>query len=340
MSVMNINNIKVSICVPIYGVENYIERCVRSLFVQTYENIEYVFVNDLTKDNSISILNKVLLDYPKRIPQVKIINHTSNRGLAASRNTAVENATGDYLLHVDSDDWIEPNTVDVCITDVKKGNYDLVFFNGTVYRNDYFEYMNVPMNTTKKDLLEDVLSFRVRHNIWGVFIRKDIYINNNIHAIEGCNMGEDFQVLPLLLYHSNKISSLGISLYNYDRRNVQSITSSFSEKNAKQNWRSIDYIYNFFATSDNKYMDFLEVYKLKTIFFQIKNCILYSSNYEYYNYVLNRLNNIDKKYWSKISILRRLVFHIKNRKLLLLYLIVLTKTNVIVKAIYPKCRKI
>ena len=75
-------NKKVSILVPVYGVEKYIERCVRSLFEQTYENIEYVFVDDCTKDKSIEILNSVLAEYPNRKKQAKILHHDKNRGLS------------------------------------------------------------------------------------------------------------------------------------------------------------------------------------------------------------------------------------------------------------------
>ena len=97
---------KVSILVPIYGVERFIERCARSLFEQTYPNIEYVFVNDCTADRSVEILKELVEDYPGRKDAVKIISHEKNRGLAAARNTALENATGVFICHVDSDDWV------------------------------------------------------------------------------------------------------------------------------------------------------------------------------------------------------------------------------------------
>ena len=91
---------RVSVCIPVYGVEKYIERCARSLFEQTMtDGIEFIFVNDCTKDNSIEILEKVLEEYPHRKEQVKIIHHEKNRGLVAARNTGLEHATGDYIIH-------------------------------------------------------------------------------------------------------------------------------------------------------------------------------------------------------------------------------------------------
>ena len=104
---------KISICVPIYGVEKYIRRCAISLFEQTYDNIEYVFVNDCSPDNSIYVLTETLKNYPYRQEQVKIVEQQKNRGLACARNKALESSTGDFVLHVDSDDYLEKNTVEV-----------------------------------------------------------------------------------------------------------------------------------------------------------------------------------------------------------------------------------
>ena len=106
---------KVSILVPIYNVELYIKRCIISLFEQTYNDIEFIFVNDCTKDKSIEILNSTLQQYPQRWEQVKIISHKTNKGLAAARTTALQNATGDYVMHVDSDDFLNLDAVEKCV---------------------------------------------------------------------------------------------------------------------------------------------------------------------------------------------------------------------------------
>ena len=103
---------KVSILVPVYGVEKYIERCARSLFEQTYEDLEYIFVDDCSPDNSIEILKNTLENYPKRKEQVKIIHHDKNQGLSGARNTALSHATGDYVIFVDSDDEVCRSCID------------------------------------------------------------------------------------------------------------------------------------------------------------------------------------------------------------------------------------
>ena len=129
-------NIKVSILVPIYGVEKYIERCAVSLFEQTYKNIEYIFVDDCGTDNSIGILKDVIDRYPCRKEQTRIIRHTRNRGLAAARNTAVKEATGEFICHVDSDDWVDQTLIEQLVSKQIENDADIVSVNYIkVYKN-------------------------------------------------------------------------------------------------------------------------------------------------------------------------------------------------------------
>ena len=106
---------KVSVLVPVYGVERYIERCARSLFEQTYPNLEYVFVNDCTPDGSVVVLKRLMEEYPERKPFVRIINHERNRGISATRNTALDYASGEFVSFVDSDDWLESNAIELLV---------------------------------------------------------------------------------------------------------------------------------------------------------------------------------------------------------------------------------
>lgn len=95
---------KVSVIVPVYKVEKYIERCVRSLFGQTLDGLEFIFVNDCTPDKSMEVLNNVILDYFSFIPpNIKICSHSVNKGVASARNTGLDNATLANTL----DGWIQ-----------------------------------------------------------------------------------------------------------------------------------------------------------------------------------------------------------------------------------------
>ena len=95
---------KVTVIIPVYGVEKYISRCARSLFEQTLDDIEYIFVDDCTKDNSIGVLQEVLEQYPQRREQTRIVKLLVNSGQAAARKYGMQLATGDYIIHCDGDD--------------------------------------------------------------------------------------------------------------------------------------------------------------------------------------------------------------------------------------------
>ena len=100
---------KVSVIIPVYGVERYVGRCARSLFGQTMADLEFIFVDDCTPDDSIAVLLKTLDDYPDRKHQVRVIRHDRNQGVAAARTTGMKAMTGEYMIHCDPDDWIEPD---------------------------------------------------------------------------------------------------------------------------------------------------------------------------------------------------------------------------------------
>ena len=121
------DRIAISVIVPVYGVEKYIIRCVKSIFRQTMtERVEFIFVNDCTTDRSMELLADIIGDYPQLSSRVIIINHPRNRGLAVARQTGLEAARGEYILHLDSDDFFEPDMLEVLYQAALTGNSDVV----------------------------------------------------------------------------------------------------------------------------------------------------------------------------------------------------------------------
>lgn len=222
------SHIKVSICVPIYGTEKYIQRCAISLFEQTYPYIEYIFVNDCTKDASIIILNDILNRYPQKKVQTKILSHTYNRGLAASRLTGLENASGDYIWFVDSDDYVEIEAIEKCIQFLKD-KPDLLIF------NYISEYSNTKIKSNVESVsVNDILTFRVSPSIWKCIIKKDIFFKYNIYPIEGINFSEDLLLLGRLIIVSNRIVVLKDHFfYHYFCNNPNSYMGTISLKSRK-----------------------------------------------------------------------------------------------------------
>lgn len=117
---------KVSVIIPVYGVEKYIERCVRSLFEQTLDDIEYLFIDDCTPDRSIDILKQVLEEFPHRKCQVVIHRMKQNSGQAKVREWGMRNATGEYVIHCDSDDWVETDMYRLMYDEAKRIDADIV----------------------------------------------------------------------------------------------------------------------------------------------------------------------------------------------------------------------
>lgn len=116
----------ISILVPVYGVEDYMERCARSLFEQTYQNLEFIFVDDCTPDRSIDILETTIKDYPNRLSQLRIIRHNKRKGIAATRNTAINAANGLFICHIDSDDFMEVDAIRLMAEEQQKSQADII----------------------------------------------------------------------------------------------------------------------------------------------------------------------------------------------------------------------
>lgn len=242
---------KVSILVPVYGVEQFIEKCAVSLFEQTFEDIEYIFINDCSMDRSIEKLEGVLEKYPQRKVQVKIINHIHNKGLAGARNTGIENATGDYILHVDSDDYIEKDMVQLMYAKAIDENADIVACDFMLRWISDQKIAKQNIGNNKVDFIQLMLSASTMVGLVNKMIRRSLYIKNNIRSFEGINLGEDFITTPRLVYFSNKIVKVNKPLYHYIQTNANSYTSNLNKKNIDNVIFVLNYLTTFFQEKDD-----------------------------------------------------------------------------------------
>lgn len=217
-------NYLVSILVPIYKVEKQIEKNCISLFEQSYDNLEFIFIDDCSPDNSIEVLKGIIERYPNRKKQCKIIRHEQNRGLAAARNTAVAVASGVFVCHVDSDDWLEWNAIENLVKRQKDTNADIVSGNSLRHMKSKTEIIIEPCYSGKNEMIDTLLSFCNPYysTIWRRLIRRSLYIDNNLMLKEGVNQGEDYQMLPRLVYFSNKIAKINEVIYHYNCLNQNS----------------------------------------------------------------------------------------------------------------------
>lgn len=222
------NSPLVSILVPVYGVEKYIERCARSLFEQTYENLEYIFVDDCSPDNSIAILGHVLDSFPHRLPQVRIIKHAQNEGLAAVRNTTINNATGDFVYFLDSDDYIETDTIAALVDLQRQTNADVV--TGQKYvNNDEIDFHYIePVYKNKDEMLMSILSNVWHHEITDRLILRSLFVNNCIEVTPHINICEDWLLTAKVVYYADNCVTADKFTYHYTF-NPNSLVHSITE---------------------------------------------------------------------------------------------------------------
>ena len=218
-------NPKVSILIPVYKAEKFFAQCLHSIFAQTYNNIEFVFVNDATPDRSMEILLQIMKEYPQREKQVVIIENERNRGVAYTRNVLLNHATGDYVYYVDSDDYIEPDTIEVLVTTATKENADIV-------RCNYFEYKNgtsIPViRSTEPDedgLIGQCMRGKNKMNaMWLLLIRRQLFATHHLAFVNDINGPEDIMMTIKLFCSTNNVAETEKPLYHYRLDNSTSIT--------------------------------------------------------------------------------------------------------------------
>lgn len=213
---------KISVLVPVYGVEEYIKQCSESLFNNSIaKDCEFIFINDKTKDKSIKILQEVILGFPTL--DIKVIEHEANKGLAGARNTGLKNATGKYIICVDSDDWVEPNYLEDLYNEAEKADADIVtchFYENSEKNEKKFKQEFIG---DKENIYRDLLLDNIRGFVWCKLVRRQLFVDNGIEWIEGLNMWEDVYIDSQLFLYAKKFSSVDKYLYHYRISNATSI---------------------------------------------------------------------------------------------------------------------
>lgn len=207
---------KISVIVPIYGVEKYIEKCIRSLLEQTMvDGVEFIFVNDATKDCSMDILERVLADYPERASQVRIVSHNVNKGLPTARNTGIRVASGDYIVHVDGDDFLEHQMLELLYKAVKENDADMAWCDYYItFRSNKRRVISQPVFSKPLDAIKGMLRGTMKYNVWNKICRRSLYVDNGILFPDGHSMGEDLTMIMVTL-QAKKCVVVKKPLYNY-----------------------------------------------------------------------------------------------------------------------------
>ena len=239
---------KVSVLVPVYGVEKYIARCAESLFGQTFKDIEYIFVDDCTRDRSMEVLQEVLDRYPERKEHVRIIKQEHNRGVGAARQRGLDEAKTPYVMFVDSDDYMPVDAVEKLYnrivetdTDIVDGSYQEVSHDKVLRTVHPVTYGSIAY--VKILLCHNILS----NQLWGRLYKRSLFTGAHLSFAEGVDYGEDFYMVTRLLANGSR-SWINDVVYCYRNDNNSSYTNNLSEKNVLSGLKSCYEVSDYFLT--------------------------------------------------------------------------------------------
>ena len=204
----------VSVIVLVYKVEKYIERCARNLFGQTLQDMEFIFVDDDSPDRSIEVMERVLEDFPLRRGQVKVIRNEVNLGLPESRRMGVAAATGEYIIHCDSDDWPESEMYAKMYSKAREDNLDMVICQMRQVYPDHTE--PAPDILGAEDALGALIRQEMYDHLFDKLVTRRAYEKGLTYP--RLNMSEDTAILIQLAANCSTFGYVYETLYNYTVR--------------------------------------------------------------------------------------------------------------------------
>ena len=213
---------KVSVIIPVYNSEKYIEKCINSVLAQTYQNYEIIVINDGSKDNSGKIMEQLQDKYPDKIKYIE----QENMGVAKTRNKGIERATGDYIAFMDNDDYIENDYLQTLIENSDNGHYDIVLCgyqrpneNGKIIKKLYVN--------------ENRWSWLLVTAPWAKIYKKSYLIENNLKFLDN-NIGEDVYLNLQAYLLTDKVKAVNYIGYNWFF-NTKSVSNSSQKDFSKIN---------------------------------------------------------------------------------------------------------
>ena len=209
---------KVSVIVPVFNVEEYIGRCVRSLFSQTLDDVEFLFIDDCATDRSMDILQNILEEYPDRKTGVVIHRMERNSGQAAVRKWGMEAASGDYVIHCDSDDWIETDALRLMYEAAVSSDADIVFCDHWMSDESKSRLWKDTISPDHDTLFRDALLKNISSTLWNKLVKRSLYSGKITYP--PFDMGEDFAILVQLVYLAHKVVKVDKPLYHYCRNST------------------------------------------------------------------------------------------------------------------------
>lgn len=226
--IFNLDNMpQISIIVPVYNVEKYLSHCVESILAQTYADWELLLVDDGSPDGS----GRLCDDYANKDSRIRVF-HKENGGVSSARNLGLDNARGDWIIFVDSDDWIAKDTFEYCLNSIGCENSvvtDVIRFGMDSVGGEESARSELK-NMSKTEYVSKIVSRSTTLGVCGGLYRKELFDKTNIRFDEALISGEDWLVLLSLVIHAKSIAFIIKTLYYYFKDNTTSCTYKFRYK--------------------------------------------------------------------------------------------------------------
>ncbi len=262
----------VSICVPVYNVAPYIERCVRSIMEQTYDNLEYIFVDDSSTDNSIELLKQFIAQYPHRKNSIHIFTNDTNHGLAYTRRISIEKATGEYIACVDSDDYVELDMVQCLVDKALETKADIVVA-GYYYETNTIDIIEPYPCDNETDYIYITLAGLIHHICSKLFRRTLFSIGRPCFAPYRMDYLEDRLLILSIGSKITRAATINKPLYHYVYRG-NSVSQRKNEKHFQcliQYWKEADKLLEELGLTE-KYKQLVGTMKVEDKAFLLMYC--------------------------------------------------------------------
>lgn len=315
------NNPQVSIIVPVYKVEKYLPGCIESILSQSYSDFELLLIDDGSPDKSGEICD----EYAARDVRIRVF-HKTNGGVSSARNLGIEEAKGEWIMFVDSDDFIDADTLKVCSGYFLK--YDLIRFSMRLVlnkENTRWNDIEIANNDTKEEYFSKVVSRNAILGVCGGIYKKSIFKDNNIKFSTDLISGEDWFVQIQCLIYCNALQILNKPLYIYNRYVETSCTNVFRFDVHYSTLRALYEIKKLLARHSDKTYE--HNYKKEIIHAKCMVVYDYLTNKILHKYKIDHDKNLTYKQLANISLTEVLKVNIpfKWKILLSLYSIGLIK---------------
>ena len=287
----------ISIVVPVYKAEKFLHRCIDSILAQTMTKFELLLIDDGSPDNS----GKICDEYAARDNRVRVI-HKENEGVSSARQRGIDNVQGEYTIHVDSDDCIEPNMLEELYKKAKEDDADMVICDyyesnnqGTLYKKQS------PKGFQPYQVIYDLFQ-QLHGSCWNKLIKSVCYKEHDIQFPKGINIAEDKIFIVQTCYFMHKIAYLNKAFYHYDRTNETSITHTHTLSPMMSN-EGYNIMVQFYAKNnicDNLLLNGLLLFRITTL----SSIALYGGKenkiikYEKYIHILPHIHKHKSLAWS------------------------------------------